>query len=168
MRPVLALVDVDLGGADGLELVPGLRGLGARVLVVSGYTDERRVATSMALGANGWVSKTDPFERLLEAAELVMRDGSLLLATRRAELAQAGQACVDAQRDLKRRVSELTAREREVLDALARGQAAQAIAEELFVSVGTVRTHIRGILTKLGVASQLAAVAKAGALVRSS
>ncbi len=160
-RPALVLLDLDLGNADGLDLVPGLRATGARVLVVTGYTDEQRLTESVALGANGWVSKTEPFERLLEAAELVIGGVALFGVTRLAELEDMGRANLEAERGLKEQMASLTQREREVLDALAEGRVAEDIAERLFVSVGTVRTHIRGILTKLGVSSQLAAVAKA-------
>ncbi len=65
------------------------------------------------------------------------------------------------EQDARRRLAQLTARERQVLWALSEGESAGAIAETFFVSVGTVRTHIQGILGKLGVSSQLAAVAMA-------
>ena len=159
-RSALVLLDLDLGGYDGLDLVAGLRATGARILVVTGYTDEPRLAECIALGASGWVSKTEPFERLIEAAELAMRNRPLFGAARQEQLRELGHISLMNERDLKRRMAQLTQREREVLEALANGESAEKIAADLVVSIGTVRSHIRGILTKLGVSSQLAAVAK--------
>ena len=71
-----------------------------------------------------------------------------------------GRAALVAERDVKQRLASLTLREREVLAALEEGKNAEGIAQQFVVSVGTVRSHIRAVLTKLGVTSQLAAVAK--------
>jgi DNA-binding NarL/FixJ family response regulator len=166
-RPALVLLDLDLGDVDGLDLVPQLRELGANVVIVTGETSGPRLAASVALGATGWVSKSEPFERLLEAAEVVLGGRSLFSAARKAELVEAGWANLTAQRRLVRQLADLTAREAEVLAQLREGKGAEEIAEALFISLGTVRSHIRGILTKLGVSSQLAAVAKARELAGS-
>jgi DNA-binding NarL/FixJ family response regulator len=160
-RPQLVLLDLDLGGMDGVDLIAGLRATGASVLVVTGQSDLPRLAETLALGAIGWVSKTEPFERLLEAAEVALHGRALLAPARQAELVDLGWASLTAERGLKKQMARLTPREAEVLAALGNGMSAEEIAGELFVSVGTVRTHIRGVLTKLGVSSQLAAVAKA-------
>lgn len=159
-RPALVLLDLDLGNTDGLDLLPGLRARGAEVLVVTGYADEPHLAACLALGAVGWVSKTQPFERLLEAAELALRGRSMVGAARHDELMDLGRAALVAERDVKQRLASLTLREREVLAALEEGKNAEGIAQQFVVSVGTVRSHIRAVLTKLGVTSQLAAVAK--------
>jgi DNA-binding NarL/FixJ family response regulator len=131
------------------------------VLVVTGYTDERRLAACVALGAVGWVTKTEPFECLLEAAELALSGRSVLTAQKHEELVDLGWAALDTERETKRRIADLTAREHDVLAALAEGKNASTIAEDLSISLTTVRTHVRSILAKLGVSSQLAAVAKA-------
>lgn len=157
----LVLLDLDLGGIDGIDLLPGLRALGAQVLVVTGYPDECRLAACLALGAVGWVSKTEPFECLLEAAELALSGQPMVAAGKREELVELGWAALALEREGKRCMASLTAREQEVLAALAAGKNAETVAGELCVSLTTVRTHIRAVLTKLGVSSQLAAVAKA-------
>ena len=165
LRPALVLLDLNLDDADGLDLIRGLRAIGAKVLVVTGCTDESRVASALALGASGWVSKAQPFERLLDAAESVMRDRPLVGDARYAELIQLGTARLEADRELKQRMAQLTVREREVLWALSEGESAGEIAKALVVSLGTVRSHIQGILGKLGVSSQLAAVARARSML---
>lgn len=161
-RPDLVLLDLDLGAINGLDLVAQLRALGPAVLVITGCTDEERLAAALALGACGWVSKSEPFERLLEVSELAMLGGPLIPVSRRQELLEIGRAWLAETRDLESRLGRLTVREREVLAALGEGRSAQEIADGLVVSIGTVRTHIRAILSKLGVSTQLAAVAKAG------
>lgn len=161
IRPALVLLDLDLGGWDGLYLLRGLRETGARVLVVSGCKDESRLAAAVALGAAGWVSKTKGFELLLEAVAQTLGDQPLLSLPRREELVAAGRARLAAEQELQQRLSRLTSREQEVLDALSQGRSTQEVADYLFVSMATVRSHIKAILAKLEVTSQLAAVVQA-------
>lgn len=158
-RPGLVLLDLDLGEIDGLDLVQGLRVAGAQVLVVTAVQDHARLAAAVALGACGWVAKNGPFEDLLQAAELAARDRPLVPPEHRRALAELGRRRLDEDRSLKERTGQLTSRELEVLEALAAGRTAAEIAAGFVVSLGTVRTHIRSILLKLGVSSQLAAVA---------
>ncbi|MHB8313531.1 MAG: response regulator [Candidatus Dormibacteria bacterium] len=160
LRPALVLLDLYLADADGADLIPGLRATGARVLVVTGCTDESRVGSALALGASGWVSKAQPFEGLVDAAEAVMLNRPSLGDARHEELIELGAARLEAERELKQQVAQLTARERQVLWALSEGESAAEIARTFFVSIGTVRSHIQAILGKLGVSSQLAAVAR--------
>ncbi|HXZ99053.1 MAG TPA: response regulator transcription factor [Candidatus Binatia bacterium] len=165
VRPALVLLDLGLEGIDGLDLIPGLRASGAQVLVVTGCTDAARLGAAVALGASGWVSKAEPFERLLAAAEAVMLRRPLLGEAERQELVQQGSERLEAERELRRRFAELTGREREVLWALSEGESAAQVASALGVSIGTVRCHIQAILSKLEVSSQLAAVARARLLL---
>jgi len=161
LRPELVLLDLDLGVADGLDLIGSLRATGARVLVVSSCSNEAQLAAAVALGAVGWVTKSGPFEELVHAAELAARDRPLVAQVRYEELATAGRRHLEARIDLQARAALLSPRELEVLGAMEDGLTAQDIADRLFVSIDTVRSHIRAILTKLGVSSQLAAVAMA-------
>ena len=165
LRPQLVLLDLFLDDADGLDFVAGLRATGAKVLVVTGCNDEGHVAAALALGASGWVSKAQPFERLLDAAEATLRNQPLIPEADYRELIERGKERLIVEQDARHRLAQLTARERQVLSALSEGESAGDIAETFFVSVGTVRTHIQGILGKLGVSSQLAAVAMARLMV---
>jgi DNA-binding NarL/FixJ family response regulator len=163
--PALVLLDLDLGAADGLSLVRKFRAIGARVLVITGCRDESRLAAAIALGAAGWVNKTEAFEQLLVAAERAARDEPLLALVRREELTELGREQLKAEADLRTRAALLTPREREVLAAIAEGSSAQVVADQFVISLGTARAHIRSILIKLGVSTQLAAVAIARQLV---
>ncbi|MFC0433229.1 response regulator [Kutzneria buriramensis] len=154
----LALLDMDLGlDVDGADLVMPLRAAGWQVLVVTGSSSRNRIAAAIVAGAIGWVSKTAPFEQLLQAAVNAAAGRSMLSEQERRELVELARGDQDRTRLLDR----LTTREREVLDRLAAGQRAAKVAEEFVVSVATVRSQIRSILAKLEVGSQLEAVALA-------
>jgi DNA-binding NarL/FixJ family response regulator len=159
--PDLVLLDLDLGPIDGLQLVRPLRVAGHRVLVLTGCEDPRRLGATVTLGSVGWVLKDRPFEQVVEAAEAACRDRPLLSSQRRDDLATAGWDYVQRDRETQARMSTLTQREQEVLNGIVRGDTAQEIADRLLLSLGTVRTHIRSVLSKLGVSSQVAAVAVA-------
>jgi two-component system, NarL family, nitrate/nitrite response regulator NarL len=161
LRPELTLLDLDLGCANGLELIGPIRATGSRVLVVTACEDQQRLAAAVALGAVGWVNKARRFEVVIEAAETAVRDRPLLPSLRHQDLANVGKGYLDVDLELRTRIDRLTTREKEVLAGIARGANAQDMAEEFVVSIGTVRTHIRSVLTKLGVSSQVAAAALA-------
>jgi DNA-binding NarL/FixJ family response regulator len=163
IRPAVVLLDFELGPQFGtaLRLVEPIRALGARVVVMTGVTDKIRLAECVEAGADGLLSKTEPLDRLLAGIEAVATHGTMLpVAEREALLAElrADRAATIARREPFER---LTVREAEVLRDLMDGANAERIAEMAFVSVSTVRSHIKSILMKLGVSSQLAAVALA-------
>jgi two-component system nitrate/nitrite response regulator NarL len=165
LRPGVVLLDLDLGAlGDGVALVAPLTQLGARVLVVSGTTDRLRLAETLEKGAVGFLSKQAPFEQLLSTVLDVVAQRPVLSTARRYELiAELRSARVARGKDLAP-FKTLTRRERAVLDALAHGQRAESIAAAAVVSEATVRSQIRGVLAKLGVNSQLEAVALAWAV----
>jgi two-component system nitrate/nitrite response regulator NarL len=161
-RPQLVLLDLDLGGGvDGTDLIPGLRAVDSRVLVVTGTSDRFRLAATVAAGAVGWVDKSVGFDDLVDAVEHVARGGELIGLRERCELLAEFRAGRAARSELRVRMGMLAAREHLVLRRLAAGLQAEAIAVELNVSVHTVRAQIRSIHRKLDVTSQLAAVAVA-------
>lgn len=162
LRPAVVLLDLDLGIlGDGVALVQPLTELGARVLVVSGTTDRLRLAATVELGAVGFLPKHVPFELLLSTVLDVAAQRPVLSTARRYELmAELRSARAIRSKDLAP-FTTLTTRERAVLAALAQGQRAETIAEAAVVSATTVRSQIRGVLAKLGVNSQLEAVALA-------
>lgn len=161
--PVLVLLDLDLGDplGDGVEMVAPLTAAGARVLIVSGVTDRARLGACIEAGAVGIVAKHAGFERLVEAV-LRSADGRPVLPEdeRQALLADLREGRRADQERLAP-FAALSPRELAVLARLVAGDSAESIAERSFVSVATVRSHIRAILLKLGVNSQLAAVAVA-------
>ena len=161
-RPGVVLLDLDLGAlGDGVELVRPLTELGARVLVVSGTTDRLRLAETLELGAVGFLSKQEPFEQLLSTILAVAAQRPVLSTALRYQLmAELRTARAARSKDLAP-FTALTPKERVVLSAMTQGQRAEAIAAVAVVSQATVRSQIRGVLAKLGVTSQLEAVALA-------
>ncbi|MEU7029714.1 response regulator transcription factor [Streptomyces sp. NPDC046275] len=157
------LVDADLGSGDGIELVgqvregrPGLRGV-----VLAEKDDARRAALALQAGAWGWVAKDSSLQRLLAVVRGVLRDEThlppALLTGVLRELTEARRHRTESER----LVESLTPREREVLRCMVAGLGRKAVAERLFLSPHTVRTHMQNVLGKLGVHSTLAAVALA-------
>lgn len=161
----LVLLDLDLGRdpagrpVDGVRLVAPLGGAGWRVLVLSGTTDRARIGAALAEGAVAAVPKAAPFPRLLAAVRAALAGRPVMAEELRAELVAAHERRTAETADVSARLGKLTAREREVLAQLAAGRRAQAIADEAVVSLATVRTQIRSVFAKLGVSSQIEAVA---------
>jgi DNA-binding NarL/FixJ family response regulator len=159
----IVLLDLDLGGAigDGAALVAPLRDGGARVLVVTGSTDRPRLATCLEQGAVGVLPKSMPYEQLVDAVMDIAAGRPVMKDADRHALLTELRTWRARQREDFSPFQNLTVRESQVLEALMDGQGCEAIASAWFVSEATVRTQIRGVLTKLGVTSQLAAAAQA-------
>lgn len=159
----VVLLDLDVGGELGttLPLIPAIAASGASVVMLTGVTDRVRLAECVEAGATGVIAKSQPFDDLVEAVRRVAAIGALLTPHEResylADLRQHRAADRHRLRDFER----LTPREAQVLAGLMDGLSAEQIATDWVVSITTVRTQVRGLLTKLGVNSQLAAVALA-------
>ncbi len=161
--PSVVLLDLDLGaGRDpGEALLPPLVALGSAVLVVSAATDELRLGMVLELGAKAVLSKSRPFSDLVEAVMAAARGDVVMREHDRQEMLAAARRRRAADTERLAPLSRLTSRESEVLSLLMGGRNAESIARHFVVSDATVRTQIRGVLTKLEVGSQLAAVARA-------
>ncbi len=162
-RPLdLVLLDFDLGDAGlGVDLVRPITDLGLRVVMLTGETNPIRLAECIEAGAIGIISKKDPFERLIEQVTDVVAGRTVLSVTTRERLLGDLRAHRSDEGERMAPFARLTVRESEVLQDLIEGKNAECIATESFVSVATVRSHIKAVLAKLGVNSQLAAVAMA-------
>lgn len=168
--PGLLVLDLDLGRdehgrrADSIPLIPDLRAAGWRILVLSGSSNPVRIGASLNAGAFTWVPKVSPMPTLITAVREARAGRSLLPPQQRRHLIGRYLDWERTQREIREKLATLTRREREVLDLLAAGKRAQAIAETFVVSLPTVRTQVRAVLGKLGVGSQLEAVAFVRAL----
>jgi DNA-binding NarL/FixJ family response regulator len=163
VRPHVVLLDLDLGDTvgDGVALVQPLSALGARVLVVTGSTEQHRLGHCLEEGAAGVMSKRAPLDDLLRAVHATAEGRAPMPEGERLRLLKALREWRASQTERFAPFERLTPRERQVLAGLLEGRSAEVIAKEAVVSETTVRTQIRGVLTKLGVSSQLAAVALA-------
>ena len=158
----LVLLDLDMGdGVPGIHRIGPLRAAGATVVVVTGITDRMTLAAAVEAGAIGWIAKAVPFDDLVAAVARVASGLPILNTTDRAALLAELHAHRGQQERQSAMIAELSPRERLVLGRLMAGRHAEQIAADFVVSLTTVRSQIRSILTKLGVSSQLAAVALA-------
>jgi DNA-binding NarL/FixJ family response regulator len=157
LEPDILVLDIAMPGADGLAVAEQLRRdrPQLRILFLSMHDDDASLQRAVALGASGFVSKSASIEELLEAVRAVRDGGSYLssgVASRVMDLA-AGRTSASA--------LGLTAREREILELLTTGQRPGEIAEQLFLSVKTVKNHLTSVYQKLGVETGAQAVAEA-------
>jgi DNA-binding NarL/FixJ family response regulator len=156
----VALVDIALPDLDGLALTAEIKDRypSTRVVVITGNETPRRLAAAAEVGADDFLDKSVRLADLISA--LADPVGHLLVSERNlsAVIKEAASEPTSAA------APELTNREREVLSLLARGQSPKAIARDLDISINTCRAHVRAILDKLGVHSQLGAVVQAARL----
>ncbi|HEV2127673.1 MAG TPA: response regulator transcription factor [Thermomicrobiales bacterium] len=156
----VALVDLDLSGEQGTDLVSSMRSRHpqAVAVVLTGNPRPESRASAVATGAVGVLHKSTSIPSIVAAVRTAAAGQPLISPAEAVELlreAVANQARTDEGR---RALESLTDRERDVLRALATGLDNQAIADRLHISHETVRSHIVRILRKLGVESRLQAV----------
>jgi DNA-binding NarL/FixJ family response regulator len=156
--PDVVLMDIHLPKMSGIECTERLKEghPGMQIMMLTVYEDDDLVFKSLAAGATGYVLKKTPPRELLEAIGNVHGGGSPMsdrIARRVVqEFQQMGQS--------SKEIEDLTDRETEVLSFVAKGYPDKAIAEKLFVSSETVRTHVRNIYQKLHVRSRTQAAVK--------
>ena len=156
-QPDVALVDYQMPEVDGVGVVRAVirDELGTRVLVLSAHTDSALVFEALQEGAAGFLPKDARRAEIVEAVVKVARGETVVPA----ELAGAlvGEIRLRAQPN----APVLSERERQVLQAFARGQSVPQVAAELMIGVSTVKTHTQRLYEKLGVSDRAAAVAEA-------
>lgn len=156
------LLDLDLGHlGKSLPCVPGVAALGCTVVVVTGHTSEAAWGECVEAGAKTVVSKALGFDQLVNTIARVLDNDPVVVNAEREELLSSLRTHRERERERLEPFMRLSARERDVLYELLQGRSAEQIAQLHFVSVTTVRSHIRAILSKLDVNSQLAAVSLA-------
>lgn len=160
-KPDVVLMDINLGSTSGMNGIECVRRLKPRlphtqVVMLTVFEDTERIFRALTAGASGYLLKRMPPAKLPEAIREVVEGGSPMsapIARKVVHLLNRIPAPTDEN-------AALSPREREVLDSLAAGRAYKQIAEQLGVSIHTVRTYIRRIYEKLHVQSSTEAVAK--------
>jgi len=143
-QPDVLLLDLGLPGVDGLEIMAALarESLATRVLVVTARLDAASVKTSLALGASGYLPKSEDAEALLAAVRRVA-SGQIYVSPEVAML-------FDGESPVGSAAEALSARETEVLTLVGSGLSSKEIARQLGISDFTVRKHRENLCRKLG------------------
>jgi DNA-binding NarL/FixJ family response regulator len=158
-KPQVVLMDINLPGMNGVECVRKLKQQlpEVQIMMLTAYEDTENIFNSLAAGASGYMLKRTPRDELLAAIREVQRGGSPMTTHIARKVVQSFLKPVAAPEP----TSDLSEREREVLDLLSQGLMYKEIAEKLGISFETVRTYIRRIYEKLQVRTRTEAVAKA-------
>jgi DNA-binding NarL/FixJ family response regulator len=152
---VIVLLDLELPGLSGVELLRSLRKREQtmEVVVLTVFDDRESLMAALKAGASGYILKDTPHDSLCRAVEEVANGG--------APMSPAVARRILREFHTEDEEQPLSPREREVLAMLVKGYTYEQIGEGLFISSGTVQVHLRNIYRKLGVKSRTAAVAKA-------
>lgn len=155
--PGMVLMDIQLPGMSGIECVAKLKALHPTVLVlmVTVYENSERIFDALAAGASGYLLKRDAPAKLLEALEDLLAGGSPMSSAIARKVVQHFQKEPPRNKDLN-----LTPRETQILEQLAKGSLYNEIAWDLGIGFETVRSHIDNIYTKLHVRTRTEAVVK--------
>jgi DNA-binding NarL/FixJ family response regulator len=148
LRPDVVLMDIRMPGLDGLQATPALVAAGVRVVVVTTFDLDEYVYEALRAGASGFLVKDAEPAEIRHAVRVAARGDALLspgVTRRLIEEFTARPADLDAGR-----LAPLTGREREVLAQVAQGLTNAQIAERLFMSPLTVKTHVNRMMAKLG------------------
>lgn len=156
----LVLTDIQLPEKSGIDLIAWLKPQYPHIqcLVLSAFDDADKVFKAIKAGATGYVLKNTEAPRLIDALQDVLKGGSPMSSQIARKVVMAFQRDVPYF-DAKEKLSD---RENEVLLWLSKGFSYQEIADKLFLSVETIRTHIRNIYEKLQVRNKKEAIKKAG------
>ncbi len=160
-KPDVVLMDVRMPVMDGVEATRRLEGnTETRVIIVTTFNLDEYVFAALRHGASGFLLKDAPADQLVEAVRVVASGDALLspsVTKRLIETFQHGQMQPPATGEPPL-FSQLTERETEVLIEMAKGHSNAEIAERLYVSETTVKTHVGRVLSKLGVRDRVQAV----------
>jgi DNA-binding NarL/FixJ family response regulator len=153
LDPDVILMDLRMPGGGGLDAITELtrRGIRSKVLVLTTWDTDTDTLPAIEAGATGYLLKDAPQEDLFNAVRQAAEGRTVLSPAVASRLVTAVRTPAP---------SPLAARERQVLELVAKGTPNRDIARELFISEATVKTHLSHVFTKLGVTDRAAAVAK--------
>ncbi len=179
LTPDVALIDIDLPDTDGIELTRQLRELQAnqteaptRVLILTMHDNSQQVLAAFAAGADSYCVKTIKTDQLVEAIHTTYEGNgwidpaiaNVVLKQIRQETATVHDVSIhglDPEDAALLEANALTDRELDVLELIVAGYSNAEIGEKLFLSLGTVKTHVRNILAKMAASDRTQAAVRA-------
>ena len=149
--PDVLLLDVELPGTNGIDALPKIKKLipDLHILILTVYEQDTLIFRALGNGASGYLTKDTPPEKLMAAITEVMDGGGPMSAHIARMVISSFQRAEQ---------SPLTRRETEVLEQIATGKSRKRIADELFIDLETVKSHIKNIYHKLDVHSKADAI----------
>jgi DNA-binding NarL/FixJ family response regulator len=165
LQPDVVLMDIDLPVMDGIAATQQIKSdrPTTRIIALSAFDNNTQVMGMLAAGADGYCLKTIEWEQLVAVIQLILQGGAYLDPQIAYKVSQMLKPLpspqVPASEKLKNSV--LTERESELLKLIAKGQSNKEIANQLYLSLGTVKSYVRIILNKLSVDDRVQAAAKA-------
>ena len=151
-RPDVIIMDIVMPEMNGIEATLAIlkEWPEAKILILTSYWDNEKIYPVLDAGAHGYMLKTSSAEEILRAVKKVAK-GEFAIETEVSKKVEYHRNHIELHEDL-------TARERDILGLLAKGYENQRIADELFISLKTVKTHVSNILSKLEVSDRTQAV----------
>lgn len=155
--PDIILMDINLPGADGITMTRKIKEHfpAVHVMMCTIYEDDEKIFKALAAGASGYILKSSAGTELVDAINGILNGGAPMSPAIARRVVNSFRQTTE-----KKQVStvSLTPRENEILDLLAQGFRNKDIADKLFVSVNTIRTHIYNIYEKLHVQNRIEAL----------
>ena len=157
-KPRVVLMDINLGGMNGIECVERLKAVAPemQILMLTVYEDTDQIFKALEAGATGYLLKRSSPTKLLQAIREIDSGGSPMSSS----IARKVVASFQKSRQTGPKDVHLSPREEMVLNCLAKGLTYKQIADQLEISIDTIRTYLRRIYEKLHVQSRTEAVAK--------
>ena len=158
MHPKVVLMDINLGGITGIEVVKRLKADHPEILFMmcTIYEEDEQIFEALSAGANGYILKKTAPDKLLEAVKELYGGGSPMSS----QIARKVVAAFQNKPVMDESLNLLSRREKEILEMLAKGLLYKEIAAQLFISQETVRKHVYHIYEKLHVNNRVEAVNK--------
>ena len=158
-QPDVVLMDIKMPGMWGTEAVQQIRAnnLAVKVVMQTVFEDDDKILAAISAGASGYILKNSPPAKFIEAVEEAYHGGAPMTGS----IASKVLTLFHSQLSVTSRPTDLTQREKEVLQLLVLGKSYKMIAADLFITYATVRFHMKNIYEKLHVTSMTEAVSKA-------